>query len=200
MNETRQTARHKSRRKSLRVGRALIRRVAMGALVALAMPPAWLHAQVPPMINYQGRVSVGGTNFNGIGQFKFALVNSNATTTFWSNDGSSSGGSQPTTGVSLTVKQGLYAVLLGDTNLSPNMSAVPATVFTNSDVRLRAWFNDSVHGFQLLTPDQRIAAVGYTLIAAGLPNGVLTSNKIAAGAVGTLQLADNSVTASKIPP
>jgi hypothetical protein len=32
------------------------------------------HAQVPSLLNYQGRVTVGGTNFNGTGQFKFALV------------------------------------------------------------------------------------------------------------------------------
>src|ERR1017187_5920355 len=32
-------------------------------------------AQVPSIINYQGRLSVGGTNlFNGTGQFQFALV------------------------------------------------------------------------------------------------------------------------------
>src|ERR1035437_4036667 len=41
------------------------------------------HAQVPGIINYQGRVSVSGTNFNGTGQFSFALVgggNNNAQT------------------------------------------------------------------------------------------------------------------------
>jgi len=32
-------------------------------------------AQVPQLINYQGRVAVGGTNFTGTGQFKFTLVN-----------------------------------------------------------------------------------------------------------------------------
>jgi hypothetical protein len=34
-----------------------------------------LHAQVPQLINYQARVAVGGVNFDGPGQFKFALVN-----------------------------------------------------------------------------------------------------------------------------
>ena len=45
-----------------------------------------LHAQVPQLVNYQGRVAVGSTNFNGNGQFKFALVNAAGNTTFWSND------------------------------------------------------------------------------------------------------------------
>ncbi|MEO8426710.1 MAG: hypothetical protein ABI651_06315 [Verrucomicrobiota bacterium] len=33
-----------------------------------------LFAQVPSVINYQGRVQASGTNFSGTGQFKFALV------------------------------------------------------------------------------------------------------------------------------
>ena len=43
-------------------------------------------AQVPSIINYQGRLSASGTNlFNGPGQFKFALVNNGASQTYWSN-------------------------------------------------------------------------------------------------------------------
>ena len=42
-------------------------------------------AQVPGIINYQGRVVLNGTNFNGTGQFKFALVNNGALQTYWSN-------------------------------------------------------------------------------------------------------------------
>ena len=121
-------------------------------------------AQVPPLLHYQGRIAVGGTNFDGSGQFKFALVNTAGTATFWSNDGSSVAGSQPATLVALTVTRGLYAVLLGDTSIAGMTQVLPATVFTNGDVRLRVWFNDGVTGFQLLTPDQRIAAVGYAMM------------------------------------
>ena len=35
---------------------------------------ASLLAQVPQLINYQGRVAVGGANFDGLGRFKFALL------------------------------------------------------------------------------------------------------------------------------
>lgn len=46
----------------------------LAALAALAAAFA-LSAQVPAIINYQGRLSVGGSNvFDGLGQFKFALV------------------------------------------------------------------------------------------------------------------------------
>ncbi|HXF10353.1 MAG TPA: hypothetical protein VN625_06175, partial [Desulfuromonadaceae bacterium] len=145
-------------------------------------------AQVPSLINYQGRIAVGGTNFDGAGLFKFDLVNSNGAVTFWSNDGSGSGGGQPSTAVSLTVTKGLYSVQLGDTNLA-NMLSVPASVFTNGDVRLRVWFNDGVNGYQLLSPDQRVAAVGYAMMAAGVPNGSLTGASLAPGSISATQLA-----------
>src|SRR3712207_5762416 len=90
----------------------------------------------PPLINYQGRVLVGSTNFHGTGQFKFAFVNEAGATTYWSNDGTSTNGGEPSTATPLTVINGLYSILLGDTTL-PNMTAVPAAVFNNPDVRLR---------------------------------------------------------------
>lgn len=152
-----------------------------------------LHAQVPQILNYQGRVAVGSpaVNFEGSGGFKFALVNGDGTQTYWSNDGTSNGGSEPTAAVTLPVTKGLYSVLLGDTSLGANMTAIPSTVFANPDVRLRVWFNDGTNGSQLLTPDQRIAAVGYAIMAGDVADGAITTAKIAAGAVGTSQLASN---------
>ena len=63
------------------------------ALLLLAAATTTLHAQVPQMLNYQGRVAVGSTNFDGSGPFKFALVNTDGSTTYWSYDGSSAAGS-----------------------------------------------------------------------------------------------------------
>ncbi len=93
-----------------------------------------LHAQVPNILNYQSRVAVGTVNFDGSGQFKFALVNGTGSSTYWSNDGSSTAGSQPTAAVALAVTKGLYSVQLGDTALT-NMCAIPASVFTNAQRR-----------------------------------------------------------------
>jgi|GEM_PF-1540276 len=232
-------------------------------------------AQVPQLLNYQGRIAVNGTNFTGTGQFKFALISTstnasvqatatgtvsygflvfiavnnggsgyttppaviitdstgtnasayaqisggvvtnivvnsagsgysaspvititappqqNVSTTFWSNDGTSNAGGQPATSVPLPVTKGLYSVLLGDTTLS-NMASLPASVFANSGVWLRVWFNDGPTGFQQLTPDQRLASVAYAVIAGTaqtVADGSITANKIALGAVGTAQLA-----------
>ena len=50
---------------------------------------------VPPVINCAGQVAVDGKAFDGYELFKFALVNTDGTTTYWSNDGTSVNGSQP---------------------------------------------------------------------------------------------------------
>lgn len=171
--------------------------------VALAWSAAGTHtlnAQVPQLIHYQGLVAVNGVNFDGTGQFKFALLGPNAAgglVTFWSNNGSSSAGSEPGAAVPLIVTKGLYSVLLGETTLS-NMVPVPATVFTNTDVRLRVWFNDGTNGFEQLAPDQRIAAVGYAFLAANVPDATITSAKLAPNAVNAASIAAASVTANKL--
>lgn len=141
--------------------------------LVLTLTSTALHAQVPQILNYQGRVAVGDppVNFDGSGEFKFALVQGEGPTLLWKNDGSA-GNTEPTTAVTLPVTKGLYSVQLGDTTLA-NMMPIPATVFANPDVRLRVWFNDgTANGSQLLTPDQRIAAVGYAMVAGGLAPGV----------------------------
>lgn len=150
-------------------------------------------SQVPQLVNFQGRVTVGSLNFDGTGQFKFALVNSNGTVTFWSNDGTSSAGSQPVSAVSIPVSKGLYSVLLGNVTL-PHMDLLPATVFTNTSLCLRVWFNDGANGFQLFAPDQRVAAVGYAIMAGNVPDGSISSAKLADGAV-TLSKVGNDVKA-----
>jgi hypothetical protein len=154
-------------------------------------------AQIPQLINYQGRVAVGGTNFSGAGQFKFALVNRDGTASYWSNDGTSANASEPAAATPLTVVNGLYSVLLGDASLA-NMTVITADVFTNVDVRLRVWFNDNANGSQLLSPDQRIAAVGYALMAANVPDGLVTTPKLADGAVTAAKLALNAVTSANV--
>jgi len=149
-------------------------------------------AQVPQMINYQGRVAVGdpAVNFNGTGAFKFALVSGDGSASYWSNDGTSTDGSEPTAAVSLTVTKGLYSVLLG-----ANMTAIPSSVFANSDVYLRVWFDDGTNGSQLLTPDQRIAAVGYAMVAGSLQPGV----DISAGTVTATAFSGDGSGLTNIP-
>ena len=118
----------------------------------------------PSMVSYQGQVTSNGSPFNGTGYFKFAVVNAVGDTTYWSNDGDSIAGSEPTNAVSLTVNRGLFNVLLGDTTLG-NMTALTAAAFEGPERYLRVWFSDDNDNFTLMSPDQRIAAVPYALQA-----------------------------------
>jgi hypothetical protein len=161
-----------------------------------------LHSQVPNLVSYQGRVAVGTVNFEGTGQFRFALVNTAGTTVYWGNAADTTpADGVPDTAVSLPVSKGLYSVLLGDTAIA-NMATIPASVWTNADVRLRVWFNDGVNGNQLLTPDQRLAPNGYladgSVGSAAIADGAVSTAKMAAGSVTNTVLAANAVQSANI--
>lgn len=158
---------------------------------------------MPQLISYEGRVAVGGVNFDSVtagqpGLFKFALVSPDGTQTYWSNDGTSVAGSEPTAAVALTVTKGLYSVLLGNTAVPFNMNSISAAVFAHPDVRLRVWFSDGTNGSQLLSPDRRIASVAYAVIAGEVADGSVSAAKIAPGAVGSTHLSANAVQAGSI--
>ncbi|MFO1499576.1 MAG: tail fiber domain-containing protein [Verrucomicrobiota bacterium] len=148
----------------------------IGGLWVWALAGAQAQTPVPGLLHFQGRVTVNGAPFQGTGQFKFALVDGEGTSLLWGNaaDVSPSDG-VPDAPVALPVDKGLYAVLLGDSS-RPNMASVPASVFQGPDVRLRVWFSDGVHGFELLNPDQRLAAAGYALAAENANHATTAEN------------------------
>ncbi len=156
----------------------------------------------PTLVSYQGRVQVSGAPFTGTGYFKFAIVNQAGNTTYWSNDGSSSGGSEPTNAVSLPVSNGLFTVLLGDTSLAGMTQQLMASVFSGYDRYLRVWFRAGGSGsFTRLTPDTPITAVPYALQAqhAAPPGNVVIVAK-SNGDFTSIQSAINSITASASNP
>ena len=122
-------------------------------------------ADIPRVLNYQGRVASGSIIFEGTGQFKFALVNGDGTTFYWRNDGASGIG-EPTTAVSLNVTKGLFSARIGDAAIE-NMAAIPASVFQNTTLQLRVWFNDGTKGWQRLLPDQKIGSAAFAQLANG---------------------------------
>jgi hypothetical protein len=130
---------------------------------------------------YQGRVTDNGTNFTGIGQFKFALINSGMT--YWSNDGTSIGDSQPASAVGVGVTNGLFMVTLGNTALA-NMTVIPADLFTSQpNLQLQIWFSDGIQGFSALSPAQNLTPTPYAVFAesAGSLQGTIPLSQLPAG-------------------
>src|SRR6267142_967688 len=234
------------------------RRLLLALMFALLSPTFILPLRAEQTtITYQGRVTANGTNFNGQGLFKFALVISTNTSsqayayaqltgtfvtscivdnggsgyttppavtfsggggsgatatvtggsvtaiivnnagsgytnapdvfidppppnytyvTYWSNDGSSTDGSEPAAAVSVGVTNGLFTVGLGDYNL-PNMAEIGASLFNQPNLQLRIWFNDGVHGSTALSPVQNLTPTPYAVVASSLA-GVVENNII----------------------
>lgn len=138
--------------------------VAVPRQLARAVPAArpLLQSGAPQVVSYQGQVTVDGAAYNGAGYFKFAVVNAAGDITYWANDGTAAG--EPATAVQLSVVNGLFNVLLGDTAV-PHMTALPAAAFDGTERYLRVWFSSEGSTFTLLSPDRRIAAVPYALQA-----------------------------------
>lgn len=163
-------------------------------LLLLLFFPTGLIAEVPALLSYQGRVAVRTKAFEGTGQFKLALVNSGASQLFWRNAPDANSDGEPDQAISVAVTKGLYSILIGDTRL-PNMASLPASVFSNSEVYLRVWFNDGVSGFQLLSPDTRIASVGYAMTAGSVSDGAVSSAKLDAALAATISSLTDQVSA-----
>jgi len=121
----------------------------------------------PTLVSFQGRVIASGSAYNGVGTFKFTVVNAAGNTSYWSNDGTSTAGDEPNAGVPLNVTNGLFTVLLGDTTQSGMSSPLSASVFGAPDRRLRVWFSTTglTGSFERLTPDYAIGAVPFALNA-----------------------------------
>lgn len=168
-----------------------------------------LYAQAPAVISHIGFVQVNGVPFNGQGQFKFALGDGPGwSTSVWSHDGSSVAGSEPGTAILTNVFNGRYSVPLGDTSVANMTSPIPPSAWSITNLYLRVWFSDGVHGFQQLSPDQRLLSVPYALRAASLSDGAVGAQQLAPdavqganildGTIATADLATGSVNSAKI--
>ncbi|MFL2938720.1 MAG: SUMF1/EgtB/PvdO family nonheme iron enzyme [Opitutales bacterium] len=140
---------------------------------------------VPAVLNYAGQVAVNGQPFDGQGLFKFALVNADGNATYWSNDGTSTNGSEPAAHVSIPVNGSLYSLLLGNTAMSGMVAIDPQVFAQHGDAKLRVWFSDGVNGFQQLSPDRPFASVPYAFNSksADTANTANTAMTVQAGAI-----------------
>ena len=130
------------------------------AVLAISLCLAAAAAAQPSLVSYQGQLEAAGAPFTGNAQFKFVVLC--GTTSAWSNDGTSTNGSEPSAAVTLPVDQGLFSVLLGDPALS--MVALTAgRVADCSSPKLRLWV-DTGGGFEQLS-DQPLASSPFALKA-----------------------------------
>ena len=161
------------------------------AVLTLVATALGAQAQVPGIITYQGRVTTNGAGFTGNGQFRFVIYrNAPGPVTHWSHDNSSVGGGMPLTALSLPVSNGLFSVGLGDITVQGMQTQIAPAIFANNGLRLRIWFSDGVSPAAVIA-DHPFTSTGYAMFAAGVPDGSITSAKIASGAVTSAQLADN---------
>jgi len=74
---------------------------------------------VPYTISYQGFVKQNGIVYNGTGYFKFKIINSDGSYTYWSNDGTHDGAdtTPPDSSVSTSVANGVFNIVSGDSTI-----------------------------------------------------------------------------------
>ena len=132
-------------------------------------------------------VTHGGSGYTGTPMVIIAPPSAQIIyTTWWSNDGTSANGSEPSSAVSVSVSQGLFTVILGNTAL-PNMTAIPASIFSmEPNLQLIIWFSDGVNGFAMLNPPQLLTPVPYAAFALSASNLLGTVSTVQV--TGTMQL------------
>lgn len=151
-------------------------------IAGLEAPIPSCPAAVPALINYQGRLIKDGTN----------LVNGTVGLSLRIFDTPSGGILLYEDSNTVVVVDGLYATYIGDDTTFGTL--------TNALATPAAYLETMVDGIALL-PRDRLGAVAYALtaqMAQGVVAGGVSSEMIAAGAVGPLQLAADAVTSAAI--
>lgn len=144
-------------------------------LLTIAFQAGWVRAnpssqldrvEVGALISYQGQIQDDGAPITGMGHFKFAIVDGTGSTTYWSNDGTSVAGSEPTNAVPLGINSGMFNVNLGDTSgtYSNMTQIIGPNTFSEYPTLLRVWFSPDGVTFTPM-PDQKVTVVPYALQA-----------------------------------
>ncbi len=135
-----------------------------------------LHAQTPAVLNYQGRVSVDGKNFNGTAYFVFSIQDENGIILWSSGNFPMRGSTNLPPGVwRLKVSDGVYNIRLGDR--AAGMPSLDSGLLRNASApQLRVWFNDGTKSWLPLAGDAPLNSVFQPATAANPANpGTLTA-------------------------
>ena len=192
-------------------------------LTIFASLGAFLQAEVPSTLNYQGRVLQNGQPFEGTGHFVFGIYE--GSTLLWTNKlPVPSPLNDPALSIdssdakALTVRNGVFTLRLGegDANNAPVGTDVffkfDGTQRVRTDLKLKVWFSPVAGGpYTKLEPDITFASVPFAQVAgvaealrhgavgtAQIADGAITGLKMAGGSIGTGQLADAAITQEKL--
>jgi N-acetylneuraminic acid mutarotase len=153
---------------------------------------------VPMVFHYQGHIIESGRAVEGDAEFKFAFLDSFGETV-WSHDGTSVGGSEPSSSITLNLRRGVYSVGLGDATIL-NMQAIPPVSLAADQLFLRVWF-DGGGGVQLLSPDQMISSVAFAFrahsaeTAESLPDGLVEEKHLEADLLAKITSLEEQIAA-----
>ncbi len=162
---------------------SLLRVAAIVCLLMLAGVDRLAAESAPaPLLTCQGRLTTNGAPATGSHSFSFTILDGNGATQ-WS-----------VSGISLTVSDGLYAVVLGDTTVA-GMTAIPASILGTSGLSLQIQADG-----QTLTPNVAIIPALQADMAFAVAASAVGSAQLQAGAVGTSQLQAGAVTAAILAP
>lgn len=137
-------------------------------------------AQIPTLINYQGRLTSGTNLYNGAAQFVFRVYDHPTNTImlyFQDTD-------------TVSVVDGLYSTFIGDEGAANDLSWLSMNT-------AGFWLEVAVNG-TALRPRERLVSVPYARLAGGVTNGAIGTMMIADGAVMGYHLNANAVDSSKI--
>ncbi len=135
-------------------------------------------AQVPLLIHYQGRLVDNG-----------ALVNSNVVMSLRLYPTETGGVSAYEDLATVAVVDGLYATTIGDNTRSGSL----VNALTNTEV----WVEVEVDG-TLLSPRERLASVGFAVMAGGVTNDAITSAMIRNRSILFSDIAANGATRDQV--
>ena len=133
-----------------------------------------LFAQIPNAINYQGRLVQGSNLVNGQVSLSLSIYD------------------HPTAGSSfcedvdtVTVVDGIYSTLLGDTTVSGSLT----NALTRGNPYL--YIEVTVHGVTL-SPREKITSTMYSLMAASMPNNSIDGSTIKDGSIDSRDMVSNT--------